>query len=151
MRTLHTFLLAAIGMTGCSNSDSSSEFIRGEGSSGEFILAQIIKRGGRPIATNALPEIAGTWSFFEDDNGAVVHLERGAFPSIEAFVSLSLGPPAHVPSETRDGGKLGWYAARELGAAVQFGYDNEKSYLNIIRPISREEMIDGLEKIVDGQ
>lgn len=60
-------------------------------------------------------------------------------------------PPAQTPTATTDGGKLGWYAARKLGAAVQFGYDTEKSFLNIIRPISPDELTEALERKTEEQ
>ena len=148
MRFFITLIVLPILIFGCSKSPS-SEFEPGMGDPGAFVLAQVLKRNGRPIATKDLPKIGGQWSYFEDENGVIIYLEKSRFRAIQGFLIQCLGEPAHAPSETTTGGKLGWYASQTIGAAVQFGYDKDMSFINIIRPMSSDELIERFERIAE--
>lgn len=126
--------LIAIGfllLCGCTRD---SGFTKGKGDIGPFILQHAISRGARPVATNSLPPVGGEWRYAEDQNGVVLQLPLEQFSEVEAFLRYTFGPPSHEPSDTTDGGKHGWYAARDIGAAVMFGYDEKRTEVIVLRP-----------------
>jgi hypothetical protein len=109
-------------------------FTKGSGDMGQYIVAAAVKFGAKAVATNDLPALAGEWKVSEDQYGAVLQLGTDRFGEVESFLKKAFGAPAHEPSATTDGGKLGWYAAKTIGIAVQFGYDKERTQVTILRP-----------------
>ena len=41
---------------------------------------------------------------------------------------------------------MGVYGVKAIGAGIQFGYDKDEAFLNILRPISMKEMAEHLPK-----
>jgi hypothetical protein len=121
---------------GCSwvHAEEEMQFTRGSGDMGKYIAAAAMKFGAKSISTNDLPALAGEWKVFEDQYGAVLQLGPERFEEVRAFLKKAFGPPAHEPSPTTDGGKLGWYAVKTTGIAVQFGYDKQRTQVTILRP-----------------
>lgn len=120
-------------------------FTKGTGDMGQFFMQQALKRGARPIATTGLPAITGTWSYSEDEYGVVFHLPRERFSAVDAFLRQAFGAPAHEASEGTDGSKMGWYAAKTLGVALQFGYDHKRTQVIVLRPVPSSMIIKGIE------
>jgi hypothetical protein len=116
-------------------------FTKGKGDVGACILQHAIARGARPVATNDLPAVRGEWRYFEDQYGVVLQLPRECFTEVQALLRHVFGPPAHEPTDTADGGKLGLYAAKTLGVGVQFGYDGECTEVIILRPQPTTEVL----------
>ena len=108
---------------------------------GQFIMQQALKRGARPVTTNSLPVVRGEWRYSEDQYGVVLELPRERFSDVRAFLRQAFGPPAHEPSETLVGGKLGWYAPTTIGVALQFGYDRERTQVTVLRPQPASEIL----------
>jgi hypothetical protein len=134
--------LIAVGLAllcGCTSGEM--RFMKGKGDVGQFIMQQALQRGARPVATNGLPVISGDWSYSEDQYGVVLLLPRERFSEVGAFLRKAFGTPAHEPSETTDGGKLGWYAAKTIGVGLQFGYDRDRTQVIVIRPQPVGEII----------
>lgn len=142
--------LIAVGLAllcGCASDEM--RFTKGTGDMGQFIMQQALKRGARPVATNGLPAIAGEWSYSEDQYGVVLHVSRERFSDVGTFLRQAFGPPAHEPSETMDGGKLGWYAAKTIGVGLQFGYDLERTQVIVIRPQPLDEIIKNIPEAME--
>ena len=142
--------LIAVGLAllcGCASDEM--RFTKGTGDMGQFVMQQALKRGARPVATNGLPAIAGEWSYSEDQYGVVLHLPREKFAEVGAFLRQAFGPPAHEPSETTDGGKLGWYAAKTIGVGLQFGYDRERTQVIVIRAQPTSEILKRLPETLE--
>ena len=140
MRTLAILLLMAL--CGCAR----QHFSRGSGEAGQFILHQVVARGGRPVSTNSLPQIGEQWRYFQDEYGVVMRLPLSRFSAVEAFLRQSFGEPSMPVADTTDGGKLGVYGVKAIGAGIQFGYDKEATFVHILRPISMREMAEHLPK-----
>jgi hypothetical protein len=142
VKILTTLFFAAIVCVGCAH----QHFTRGSGDAGQFILRQVVAHGGRPVSTNSLPLIGEQWSYFRDEYGVVMRLPHDRFPAVESFLHQSFGKPSVPLSETTDGGKVGIYGVKAIGAGIQFGYDKNEAFVNILRPISMEEMGEHLPK-----
>jgi len=150
MHILRPLIVVGLALLcGCAHDDE-MRFTKGTGDMGQFVMQQALKRGARPVATNGLPAIAGEWSYSEDQYGVVLHLPRERFSDVEAFLRQAFGTPAHEPSETTDGGKLGWYAAKTLGVGLQFGYDRERTQVVVLRPQPANEPIKRNPKTLEG-
>ena len=140
---MHPFiLLLAAGcalLGGCAR--DGLRFTRGAGEIGPFVLQQALQRGAHPVSTNNLPAIRGEWRYAEDAYGVVFWLPRESFPEVQAFLRQAFGAPAHEPSETTAGGRLGWYAARTIGVGLQFGCDRERTQVIVLRPQPTREIL----------
>jgi hypothetical protein len=123
------FVLLAALFCGC----SSDHFRIGQGDAGRFILQQALVCGAHPLATNALPEIDGRWRYSVDTNGMVLQLPREQFSDVRSFLRQAFGSPEQEPIEAKDG-ELGWYAAKTIGIAIQFGYNSKRTQVIILRP-----------------
>ena len=134
--------LSAVICAGCAH----QYFVRGAGDAGQFILSQAIAHGGRPVSTNSLPWVGEHWRYFEDQYGVLMRLPLGQFPTVEAFLRQSFGEPSMPVADTTDGGKMGVYGVKAIGAVIQFRYDKEDAFVNILRPISMKEMAEHLPK-----
>ena len=133
MHILTPLIVASCALLcGCARDEM--RFTKGTGDMGRFVIQQSLKLGARPVATNGLPSIQGEWRCFEDQYGVVLQLPRERFSEVQAFLRQAFGPPAHEPSETTDGGKLGWYAAKTIGVGLQFGHDRARTQVIVIRP-----------------
>ena len=82
----------------------------------------------------------------EDKYGVVMRLPLGQFPAVEVFLRQSFGEPSIPVTDMTDSGRLGVYGVKAIGAAIQFGYDKEETFVHILRPISVEEMAEHLPK-----
>ena len=133
-------LLAGL-LCGC----SSDHFAAGHGDVGQFILRQAITRGGSP-ATNSLPVISGRWRCSEDKDGVVIRMSREQYPAVEALLRQAFGKPTIESTETSNGGKLGVYRLSSKGGAIQFGYDAKQTQIIVIRPMSTDEVFQGVAK-----
>ena len=142
MKIFTSLFLAAVFCVGCAH----QHFTRGSGDAGQFILRQAIAHGGRPVSTNSLPLVSDDWRYVEDQYGVVMHLPLDRFAVVESFLHQSFGEPSMPVAETTDGGKLGVYGVKAIGASIQFGYDKDATFVNILRPISVEEMAEHLPK-----
>lgn len=111
----------------------SGHFTKGHGDAGQFILQQALIYGAHPMATNSVPAIDTRWSYFVDTNGMVMQLPREQFSDVCVFLRQAFGSPEQEPVETKDG-KLGWYAAKTIGVAIQFGYDSKHTQVIVLRP-----------------
>ena len=140
LRILSSLIVVVVAIL-CGCSQGGLKFIRGNGDVGRFILQQALVRGARPVATNNLTPIKGWWRYAEDENGVVVQLPRDRFGEIESFLQDAFGPPAQEPTDTTDGGKLGWYAARTIGVGLQFGYDRAHAQVIVLRPQATSEIL----------
>lgn len=147
MRTMLILVASAfIGIAllcGCGKK-SELRFRDGNGDAGQFILNQVVSRGGQPVTTNGLPLITGAWRFAEDQYGVVVHLSRSDYESVEKLLRQAFGEPKFGPSETTDGGKLGGYRLTPQGGAIQFGYDSDGAQVIILRQLTQPEAEVGL-------
>jgi hypothetical protein len=128
---VHTpfFVLFAAFLCGC----SSDHFKTGHGDAGQFILQQALVCGAHPVATNSLPAIDGRWRYSVDTNGMVLQLPREQFSDVCVFLRQAFGSPEQEPVEAKDG-KMGWYAAKTIGIAIQFGYDSKRTQVIVLRP-----------------
>ena len=135
------FILLAGLLYGC----SSDHFTAGDGDVGKFILQQAIARGGSP-ATNSLPVISGRWRYSADKDGVVIRMSREQYPAVEAFLRQAFGAPKMEPTESSDGGKLGVYRLSSKGGAIQFGYDAKQTEIIVIRPMTTDEVFQGMVK-----
>jgi hypothetical protein len=142
MKIFTSLFLATIICGGCAH----QHFTRGAGDAGPFILRQAIAHGGRPVSTNSLPLVGDEWRYVEDQYGVVMRLPLDRFTAVESFLHRSFGEPSMPAVDTTDGGKLGVYGVKVIGAGIQFGYDKEVTFVNILRPISAEEMAEHLPK-----
>jgi hypothetical protein len=134
MRVLTALIAVCCALLiGCTHGKE-MRFTRGKGDIGPFILEHALKRGARPVATNALPPIGGEWRYSEDEDGVVLQLPREQFDQIAAFLRHTFGPPTQEPTKTTTGGKLGWYAARTIGVGLQFGYHAKRTQVIVLRP-----------------
>jgi hypothetical protein len=68
-----------------------------------------------------MPSIGGTWRYSEEQYGVVIQLPRERFGDVQTFLRHTFGPPAHEPSETMSGGRLGWYAAKLRSMRINIG------------------------------
>ncbi len=59
------------------------------------------------------------------------------------FLRQAFGSPGQEPTGTSDG-KLGWYAAKTSGAAIQFGYDDKRTQVVVLRPTTREKVFENI-------
>jgi hypothetical protein len=124
-------------------------FTKGNCDMGQFITQQALKRGGRLAATNDLPPIRGEWRYSEDQYGVVLHSSRESFPEVQTFLRKAFGAPAHEPSQTTDGGQLGWYAAKTTGVVVQFGFDRDCTQVIVLRPQQASEIMKRLPEALE--
>ena len=97
--------------------------------------------------TNDLPTFTGRWRFFEDQYGVVIRMSREQYPAVESLLRLSFGEPKFGPTETVDGGKFGGYRLTSKGGGIQFGCDTKQTQVTIIRPLSKQEFPDILQRI----
>ena len=134
--------LAFVFFCGC----ASEHFTTGHGDAGQFILQQAIRRGCVPVSTNGLPAIAGRWRYSEDKDGVVIRMSREKYPSVEAFLQQAFGEPKLGPLDTTDGGKLGVYRLSAKGGGIQFGCDVRQTQVIVIRPMSTDEIMQGMAK-----
>jgi hypothetical protein len=132
--------VALLFVCGCAG-EKEMRFTKGTGDMGQFVIHQALKRGARPVATNGLPVVGGNWSYSEDQYGVVLHLPRERFFEVEAFLREAFGAPAQEPTDTTDGGKLGWYSPKTIGVALQFGYDTNLTQVILLRPQPPGEII----------
>jgi hypothetical protein len=142
--------LIAVGLAflcGCAHDEM--RFTKGTGDMGQFFMQQALKRGARPLNTNSLPAITGKWRYSEDQYGVVLQSPRERFSEVQAFLRQAFGTPAHEPSETTDGGRLGWYAATTIGVGLQFGYDRERTQVIVIRPQPMSEIIKRIPEVLE--
>lgn len=135
-------------LCGCAH-DGEMRFTQGKGDMGQFILQQALKRDARPVATNNLPTITGEWRYSEDQYGVVLQLPRERFTDTQTFLLQAFGPPDHEPSETTDGGQVGWYAPKTIGVALQFGYNPERTQVIVLRPQPASEIIKRLPEAME--
>lgn len=122
----------------------SDPFSKGTGDAGKFILQKAVAHGARLISTNDLPVLEGKWRFLEDKNGAVIQLSRERYIEVESLLRRAFGQPGMEPCNTTDGGKLGVYAAKDIGAGIQFGYEKDITQVTILRGMEEEELIQGM-------
>ena len=121
-------------------------FTKGTGDMGNFLVEHALKLGAHPISTNALPTIEGEWHYSEDQYGVVFQLPRERFLEVEAFLQQTFGTPAQVPTETTTGGKLGWYSPKAIGVALQFGFDQERTQVIVLKPQPVSEILKRIPK-----
>ncbi len=149
MQTLaSSTLLGLLLVCGCAD-DKEMRFTKGTGDMGQFVMQQALKRGARPVATNSLPVVSGDWSYSEDQYGVVLHLPRERFSEVQAFLQQAFGAPAQEATDTRDGGKLGWYSPKTIGVALQFGYDSNQTQVIVLRPQPASEIIKRLPEAME--
>ena len=139
------FLFSLLILGGCSSEDA-MRFTKGTGDMGNFLVEQALKRGAHPISTNALPTIEGKWHYSEDQYGVVFQLPRERFLEVEAFLQQAFGTPAQVSTETTTGGKLGWYSPKTIGVALQFGFDQERTQVIVLKPQPVSEILKRIPK-----
>ena len=132
-------VLGLVLLNGCARDEM--RFTKGKGDLGPFILQHALVRGARPVATNGLPAIGGEWRYSEDQYGVVLQVPREHFPEVQAFLRHTFGTPAHEPSATTDGGELGWYAAKDIGVGLQFGHDQKRTQVIVLRPQPTSEIL----------
>jgi hypothetical protein len=118
---------------GCAKDDE-MRFRRGKGDVGTFILQHALTRGARQVDTNNLPSVAAEWRYREDRYGVVFRLPCERFAEIQALLRRVFGPPASEATETTNGGRLGWYARKDIGVALQFGYDRKYTQVIVLGP-----------------
>ena len=140
------FILLAASLWGC----SSEHFTSGRGDVGQFILQQAAVRGGSPT-TNSLPGISGRWRYSEDKDGVIIRMSREQFPAVEAFLRQAFGAPEIEPTETSNGSKLGAYRLSPKGGAIQFTCDAKQTQIIVIRPMTTDEVLQGMAKVLDGE
>jgi hypothetical protein len=102
-------------------------------------LQQAIVCGAHPVATNGLRAVTGRWRYFVDKDGMVMQLPREQFSEVQSFLLQTFGSPEQEPIDLKSGGKLGWYAAKTIGVAIQFGYDSKHTQITVLRaqPMSK--------------
>jgi hypothetical protein len=132
MRILTPLIAICLVLLCCCARDE-MRFTRGTGDAGQFMLQQALARGARPVATNNLPVVGGHWRYSEDQYGMVLQLPSKQFSEVQSFLRQAFGPPAQEPTETTEGGKLGWYAGKTIGVGVQFGYDRKHTQVIILQ------------------
>jgi len=132
-------VLGLVLLSGCARDEM--HFTKGKGDIGPFILQHALTRGARPVTTNSLPAVAGEWRYSEDQYGVVLQLPLERFADVQALLRQAFGPPAHEPSETTDGGQLGWYAAKDIGVGLQFGHDRKRTQVIVLRPQPTSEIL----------
>jgi len=142
MKISTSLYLVAVIWVGCAR----QHFTNGSGDASAFILRQTIAHGGRPFSTNSLPLVGEQWRYVKDEYGVVMRLPLDRFAAVESFLRQSFGEPSIPVVDTIDGGKLGVYGVTAIGAGVQFGYDKDTTFVNILRPISMKEMAEHLPK-----
>lgn len=125
--------IVSLFVSGCASADE-KRFVTGQGDVAHFIAHEAIRHGAHSAATNGVKPIVGSWRYFQDTNGVVVRLNSERFPEVYAALKQTFGPPTREPSETPDGTKIGWYAAKTLGVGIQFSCDREKSQVIVISP-----------------
>jgi hypothetical protein len=121
-------------------------FKAGRGDVGQFIVQQAITRSGLSTTTNGLPAVSGRWRYSEDEFGVVVRMAREQYPAVEALLRQAFGEPKFGPDDTIDGGKLGGYRLTPKGGGIQFGYDAKRTEVIVIRPLSKQEFSETLQK-----
>jgi hypothetical protein len=90
--------------------------------------------------------VSEQWRYVEDQYGVVMRLPLDRFSAVKSFLHQSFGEPSMPVADTTDGGKLGVYGVKAIGAGIQFGYDKDETFLHILRPISMKEMAEHLPK-----
>jgi hypothetical protein len=93
--------------------------------------------------------MTGRWEYFQDQYGVVVRLPVDRFSEVDAFLRAAFGTPKQEPTETKDGGKLGWFPTKEIGVAIQFGYDREHAQVIVLRPQPASEIIKRLPEAME--
>ena len=83
------FLVALALLCGC----ASDHFRSGHGDVGQFILQKAVAAGAVPISTNEVLRVTKSWRYFQDDNGAVVHMAPVDYPALESFLIHTFGQP----------------------------------------------------------
>lgn len=140
VRVLTPLIMASLAIF-CGCTQHGMKLTRGGGDAGQFILQQAVTRGARDVTTNNLTNIGGRWRYSEDQYGVVLRLPRDRFEEVELFLRQAFGPPAQEPTDTTDGGKLGWYAASTIGVGLQFGYDREHTQVIVLSPQPTSEIL----------
>ena len=135
------FLVALALLCGC----ASDHFRSGHGDVGQFILQKAVAAGAVPISTNEVLRVTKSWRYFQDDNGAVVHMAPVDYPALESFLIHTFGQPKVGPKDTPNGGKYGMYRLTAKGGVLQFGRDTEDgAHVEIVRPLTRQEASDAV-------
>ena len=113
---------------GCSQTDNFPGYKKRSGDLGAFIIQHASKFGARMHQTNTLPQFTATWSFMEDAGGFQIYLAGNHFAELQSFLLAAYGPPAVSPktNEYFDTMHIGAYYGRELGAALQYGYETTR-------------------------
>lgn len=141
-------IIGLLLVCGCAG-EKEMRFTKGAGDMGQFVMQQALKRGARPLATNSLPVVGGHWSYSEDQYGVVLRLPRERFSEVEAFLRQAFGAPAQEAIDTSDGGKLGWYSAKTIGVALQFGYDSNLTQVIVLRPQPAKEILKRIPEAIE--
>jgi hypothetical protein len=146
VRIAAVIVLGVLGLRSSCKQQSRPTFRPGTGDLGQFILAEVVKRGGRPASARGLPAIAKQWQYSEDEAGVIIRTAIGHYPAIERFLQQAFGRPSIPPTVTTDGGLLGVYGVKAVGVGIQFGHDTKEAQVIVVRPISQEELAEGLKR-----
>jgi hypothetical protein len=149
MHTIASLTVVGLLLVCACAGEKEMRFTKGTGDMGHFLMQQALKRGARPVATNSLPVVAGDWSYSEDQYGVVLHLPRERFSEIEVFLQQAFGAPAQQATDTKDGGKLGWYSPKAIGVALQFGCDSNVTQVIVLRPQPASEIIKRIPEAIE--
>jgi len=124
---------------------ATDHFRSGHGDAGHFILQKAIAFGATPTTTNAALASTGGWRYFEDEQGAVVHMASLDYAALERFLLATFGQPKMGPKDTPQGGKWGMYRLTPIGGCIMFGFDSvDGAHVEVIRPLSRKESSDAV-------
>lgn len=115
-------------VAGCSQTDDMPGYKKQSGDLGTFIIQRASKYGARLHQTNALPQFTATWSFMEDADGFQIYLAGNHLAELQSFLVAAYGPPAVSPTTNEYLGTvhIGAYYGRELGAALNYGYETTR-------------------------
>jgi plasmid stabilization system protein ParE len=143
-RLAKLLLLIGIGLLAACATSRRISFKTGAGDAGEFILRHAAERGAQPNLEPSMPRITNAWRYNEDEFGVEIRLQRDDYPALEELLRLALGEPRLGPNTTVDQGRLGVYRLTPHGGALQFGYDAERAFVIIVRPLSEAEFSEHL-------
>ena len=114
-------------MCGCSKSPRTVSTTH-NGDLGQTMLRTIEEHGGRPNATNDLPEIHCEWrkevltgaEYLHDREQVTIRIAGDRFQEVTGFLARALGPPTEPAKMHTNGFLHGWYSGADIGGGLQF-------------------------------
>lgn len=120
-RLLPCLLLA--WLCGCAHSQPQPQpisFRQATGDCGPFILQHALLYDAKPLTTNGLPKLGGSWSYVDLQNGVLILLPRASYDAIETFVLQAFGKPHSGPGNARETGQLKGFQFTRKGNGIRY-------------------------------